>query len=258
MGQIKLGAPYRRKTASMLTVRDHATVDLFGLIGHLNTPKRQALERSWASVFRNHLLRHLPTRELAAYFSETHGRPSKDLYAVMGAFIGIQVMETYQVADGTESSAEGAASGPDLITHIDVHKSTRHDQHALQPALDDVTQRGLAPERVLADIHYGNIDNLDQTQARGIELIAPVQKAKGSRQGRLNLEQFHVDEAGRIIQCSGGHAPHSVSRSRTRLQAIFVASTCDACPLKSRCLVNTPSSRSGQHYRIQYRPIREP
>lgn len=466
----------------MLTVRDHTTADLFGVVSPLSKLKRQALERSWAGVFRDHLLKHLPTRELAAYFSETHGRPSKDLYAVMGALIlqqlhdlsdaatvetyafnqlwhhalnirneadaylcertlrtyrrrvietgldrqlfrvltdelirafevdtrqqrldstavrscmrtltrlgivtetlskfirevdrccpqygdwippdqrerylesvtqswssritpgqarvsleqagqdlwrlvevfapteakdlpsysllrrvldeqflvtsvagtpaklevkapelipsdgvqnpadpdasfntrygqgyGIQVMETYQVDDGAESSFEEAASGPDLITHIDVHKLTRHDQHALQPALDDVTQRGMAPERVLADTHYGNIDNLDQTQARGIELIAPVQKAKGSLQGELNLEQFHLDEAGLIVQCPGGHAPHSVSRSRTRLQAVFLASTCDACPLKSRCLVNPPSSRSGQHYRIQYLPSR--
>ncbi|CAI8977934.1 protein of unknown function [Methylocaldum szegediense] len=86
--------------------------------------------------------------------------------------------------------------------------------------------------------------------------MAPVQKAKGSLRGKLNLEPFDVDGAGLIVQCPGGYAPKSVSSSRTRLQAVFSASTCDACPLKPRCLVNTPSSRSGQHYRIQYLPSR--
>lgn len=467
----------------MLTIRDHVTADLFEISDHFSKPKRQALERSWAGVFRDHLLKHLPVAELASNFSATQGRPSKDLHAVLGALIlqqlhdlsdaatveayafnqlwhhalniraetdaylcertlrnyrrwviesgldrhmfrsltdqliqafavdtrqqrldstairscmrtltrlgivtealgkfirelvrhypqyrtwigtdqrerylemkahgwsfritpsearvsleqagqdlghlvalfasteakalpsyqimhrvlleqftmspasngapaklevkapdlipsdgvqnpadpdasfntrygqgyGLQVMETYQVDAGAEDAAERPASGPDLITHIDVHKLTRHDQYALQPALDDVAQRGVAPERVLADTHYGNIDNLDRTQARGIELVAPVQKAKGSLRGKLNLEQFDLDDAGLIVQCPGGHAPQSVSSSRTRLQAVFSASTCDACPLKPRCLVNTPSSRSRHHHRIQYLPSR--
>jgi len=71
----------------MLTVRDHATVDLFGIVDHFSEAKRQALKRSWAGVFRDHLLKQLPTLELAASFSRTQGRPSKDLYAAMGALI---------------------------------------------------------------------------------------------------------------------------------------------------------------------------
>jgi len=165
-------------------------------------------------------------------------------------------METYQVDDKARDLTVPPSKGPDLITHIDVHKLTQHDQYALQPALDDVAQRGVAPERVLADTHYGHIDNLDRTQARGIELVAPVQKAKGSLRGKLNLEQFDLDEAGVIVRCPGGHAPLSVSVSRTRFQAVFSGATCKACPLKPRCLVNTPSSRSRHHYRIQYLPSR--
>jgi len=71
----------------MLTVRDHATADWFGAGGRFSQPKRQALERSWAAVFRDHLLKHLPVAKLVPYFSATQGRPSKDLYAVVGALI---------------------------------------------------------------------------------------------------------------------------------------------------------------------------
>jgi hypothetical protein len=88
----------------MLTVRDHTTTDLFGLVSHLSKPKRQALERSWAGVFRDPLLKHLPTRELAAYFSGTHGRPSKDLYAVMGAFI---LQQLHDLSDAATVEAYG-------------------------------------------------------------------------------------------------------------------------------------------------------
>jgi len=50
-------------------------------------PKRQALARSWAGVFRDHLLKHLPVAELASNFLTTQGRGNKDLHAVLRALI---------------------------------------------------------------------------------------------------------------------------------------------------------------------------
>jgi hypothetical protein len=173
-----------------------------------------------------------------------------------GQGYGLQVMETYQVDDGAEDAAERPASGRELIAYVDVHKLTQHNRYALQPVLDEVAQRHIAPERMLAHAHFGNFDHLDRTLAPEMGQVAWVKKAKVGLRGKWKLEQFDVDDAGLIVQCPGGHAPQSVSSSRTRLQAVFSASTCDACPLKPRCLVNTPSSRSGQHDRIQYLPSR--
>ena len=50
----------------------------------LGDKRRRLLDRSWAAVFREHLLNHLPVAELAAHFSRELGRPTKDLHAVVG------------------------------------------------------------------------------------------------------------------------------------------------------------------------------
>lgn len=71
----------------MLTIRDHATGFLFDPWDHLGPKRRQLLERSWAGVFRDYLLQHLPADELAPHFCDGFGRPSKDLHMVLGALI---------------------------------------------------------------------------------------------------------------------------------------------------------------------------
>ena len=78
----------------MLTIRDHQTGDLFDPWEHLGEKRRRLLDRSWAAVFREHLLNHLPVRELAAHFSRELGRPTKDLHAVVGALILQQLHDT--------------------------------------------------------------------------------------------------------------------------------------------------------------------
>ena len=82
----------------MLTIRDHQTGDLFDPWEHLGEKRRRLLDRSWAAVFREHLLNHLPVGELAARFSRELGRPTKDLHAVVGALILQQLHDTTDAA----------------------------------------------------------------------------------------------------------------------------------------------------------------
>ena len=71
----------------MLTLRDHQSRELFDPWEHLVGKRRRLLELSWAGVFREFLLEHLPVNELAAGFRDGHGRPSKDLSVALGALI---------------------------------------------------------------------------------------------------------------------------------------------------------------------------
>jgi len=71
----------------MLTIRDHQSGDLFDPWEYLGPQRRKLLELSWAGVFRDYLLRHLPVKELAASFRDDFGRPSKDLFVALGALI---------------------------------------------------------------------------------------------------------------------------------------------------------------------------
>ena len=71
----------------MLTIRDHQTGNLFDPWAHLGEQRRRLLDRSWAAVFRQHLLEVLPVSEVAQQFDASHGRPTKDIYAALGVLI---------------------------------------------------------------------------------------------------------------------------------------------------------------------------
>jgi len=71
----------------MLTLRDHQSGDLFDPLEYLGPQRRRLLEQSWAGVFRDYLLQHLPVKELASRFCGDFGRPSKDLHVALGALI---------------------------------------------------------------------------------------------------------------------------------------------------------------------------
>ena len=58
------------------------------------SPQRRALlERSWAGVFRKHLLEALPVQDLAKSLDVGFGRPSKDLHVALGCLILQQMFD---------------------------------------------------------------------------------------------------------------------------------------------------------------------
>ncbi len=158
----------------------------------------------------------------------------------------VQVMETYQEDDGDD-----APSQPDLITHVAVHKMTVHDGHQLKPAMTDVAERDAGPQVLLADSHYGSTPNVQQAAEQGVELVSPSMPPKGAKQGKLTLEQFELDDQGRVIQCPAGDEPRSASVGPKKIQASFDPSTCRECPLLERCPVQS-SVRRKRGARMQY------
>ena len=70
---------------TMRTLRDHRNGDLFDPWEYLGPQRRRLLEQSWAGVFREYLLEHLPVKEFSAAFRSDFGRPSKDLHVALGA-----------------------------------------------------------------------------------------------------------------------------------------------------------------------------
>ncbi|MCD4817369.1 MAG: hypothetical protein K8S23_01610 [Candidatus Cloacimonetes bacterium] len=52
------------------------------------SPKKlKLLENSWAGVFRVHILPLLPAKQIFELYSLYHGRPTKELYTVIGAVV---------------------------------------------------------------------------------------------------------------------------------------------------------------------------
>ncbi len=71
----------------MFTLRDRRTGELFDRWSDLGDKRRRLLERSWAGVFRDHLLVELPVDDLCRHLDERLGRPSKDIHVVIGVLL---------------------------------------------------------------------------------------------------------------------------------------------------------------------------
>ncbi len=71
----------------MFHVRDRQTGDLFDRWAHLGPKRRKLLDRSWAGLFRKEILPILPVEAIIPSFHAKTGRPSKEIYTILGALV---------------------------------------------------------------------------------------------------------------------------------------------------------------------------
>jgi hypothetical protein len=75
----------------MIHTRDHKTACLFDPWHFLGQKRRKLMDTSWAGLFREHILCELPVNKVAPFFSETFGRPTKELYSALGVLLLQQI-----------------------------------------------------------------------------------------------------------------------------------------------------------------------
>jgi hypothetical protein len=74
----------------MIKIKNRDNLYLEGLDpleSYFHPRKLELLKKSWAEVFRNHVLPQLPVTQIAKNFDETMGRPTKELRAMCGACV---------------------------------------------------------------------------------------------------------------------------------------------------------------------------
>jgi hypothetical protein len=71
----------------MIHARDHKTPYLIDPWDYLGPKRRKLLDASWAGLFREHILPGLPVGKIASCYTEGFGRPTKEIYAALGALI---------------------------------------------------------------------------------------------------------------------------------------------------------------------------
>jgi len=147
----------------------------------------------------------------------------------------VQVMETYC------KDKEIKEKSLNLITHIEVEPAHESDANALIPAIESSKERGLAPEKLLADTLYGSDENCQEAEKLGVEIISP---AKGNKEeGNISLSDFEVNEKGEVVSCPQGHEPAERKTKKTRHTVAFDSRYCSNCPLQEACMV-----RQGKKY----------
>ena len=75
------------KRKSMIRIKNHKQGELFDPWSHLSPKRRELLDKSWAGLFRAHLLCELPVAEIASSFAENFGRPTKELHTALGVMV---------------------------------------------------------------------------------------------------------------------------------------------------------------------------
>lgn len=88
----------------MFHIKDHHTIRLFDPWSYMGPKCRKLLESNWAGVFRKHLLKEIPVNKIAQHFDGGMGRPTKEIFTVIGALL-LQQMQDLSDQDVTESIA---------------------------------------------------------------------------------------------------------------------------------------------------------
>ena len=71
----------------MFYAKDDKQPYIFDQFGHLGPKRRRLLDESWAGVFRNNILPELPVGVLCKHYHKTDGRPTNEMYAMVGLMI---------------------------------------------------------------------------------------------------------------------------------------------------------------------------
>jgi len=71
----------------MFYVKNHKQLNIFDKWAYLGAKRRKELDQSWAGLFRNKILQTLPVEELRKHYHEINGRPTKELYSMLGMMI---------------------------------------------------------------------------------------------------------------------------------------------------------------------------
>ena len=77
----------------MIRVKDHKQLQMFDPWSFLSPKRRRMLDEGWPGLFQKHLLCELPVDKLTPFFREGFGRPTKELYTVLGVLLFQQMKD---------------------------------------------------------------------------------------------------------------------------------------------------------------------
>ena len=150
----------------------------------------------------------------------------------------VQVAETCHEENATQ-----------LITHVEVTPSSGSDTDVSVPVVDGLAERKVRPDELFVDTAYGSGRNAFEASRRGTELVSPVAGSapgnshEGERDGPppLTAADFQIDVTGeQATVCPAGHPSieeYELEDAPERVEVHFARTTCEPCPLRSRCPV---------------------
>ena len=77
----------------MINIKDHRQLTMFDQWAFLGPKRRRMLDLGWPGLFREHLLCELPVDQIRSCYRQGIGRPSKELYTILGVMVLQQSMD---------------------------------------------------------------------------------------------------------------------------------------------------------------------
>ena len=71
----------------MIQIKNQKQMELFDPWASLSPKRRKILSNSWSGLFQSEILPELPVKELSSHFKNGLGRPTKELYSILGALL---------------------------------------------------------------------------------------------------------------------------------------------------------------------------
>ena len=71
----------------MFHIKNHKQQNIFDPWDYLGPKRRKELESSWAELFQKEILSSLPVDSLRKHYHASNGRPTKELYSMLGVMI---------------------------------------------------------------------------------------------------------------------------------------------------------------------------
>jgi IS5 family transposase len=71
----------------MFHTKNHKQLNIFDPWEHLGPKRRKILDKSWSGLFRREILPELPVDALREYYHDSMGRPTKELFSMVGLMI---------------------------------------------------------------------------------------------------------------------------------------------------------------------------
>ena len=180
-----------------------------------------------------------PNKEVPSDSLQNPSDPEAGYDGNKGKRYQVQIAETYTKAEGEDDALR-------IITHVEVQPAHESDARALKPYLEDVQERGMKPQEVLADSLYGSDSNHELAREKGVELVSPCMGSAGKSDRTLADFEFHED--GRVVRCPGGYVPIKTRHKKKQFTALFDAKSCEGCPYEGRC----PAKKGKRGYYVGY------
>jgi hypothetical protein len=126
---------------------------------------------------------------------------------------------------------------PKIITNVEVTKANVADSKIIEDVVDKLEEKGLKPEKLLADNGYDSDAIQQNLRQKGVELICPP---SGDFPDGFSLLDFKISESGKeIVKCPMGQSclENKISKNRKETSSYFNRETCGNCPHSHDCPV---------------------